>query len=144
MNVGTAKATRVTVSFLLEDLQLGTYTGGPDVPGRTTENGTNERFTWYVGTILPGETKSALNFATSLHSGHDSEVVPNWPGRIGVITATASAAQPEPGILSANNVAKVYAFARRAIQGGQLITCPPIDSRCFCPWTTCGRMQDTT
>ena len=62
MNIGTAKATGVTVSFLLEDLQLGSYQGAPYVPGRTTENGTNERFTRYVGTILPGETKTALIF----------------------------------------------------------------------------------
>ena len=111
-NVGTATATEVTLSFLLEDLQSGTFSFlrtpvniVPIITDKRTEDSTNERFTWEVGTILPGESSRALAFSTSLHPGHSTAQ------RIAVITATASSNQPEPDFLLANNVAKVYSFA---------------------------------
>ena len=102
-NAGTATATGVTVSFLLTDLQ--TYF--PSVIDKRTDNATKEqRFIWEVGTILPGETSSVhLTFDTVNHTGHTT-----WEW-IGVITATASSHQPEPGFLLANNVRKVYSYA---------------------------------
>ena len=113
-NTGTATATGVTVSFLLEDLQAGTFkeTRGVQHPtDMRTENSTNQRFTWEIGTILPGEASLNLRFSTKLHDGHTSA------NRIGVITATASANQPEPGILSANNVITIYSLAASTAGG---------------------------
>ncbi len=118
-NIGNATATGVTVSFLLEDLQagefLGSYVGGtrtsPTITDKRTEDNTNQRFTWEVGTILPGDTSPQLIFLTKLHPGRHSEVDTNWTGRVGVINATASSNSPEPDILSASNVVKVYSFA---------------------------------
>ena len=106
LNSGTATATEVTVEFLLEDLQADTN-DPPDVSDQRIVESTNQAFTWNIGTILPGESSPALEFSTELHSGHTT------PNRIGVITATAKALQPEPGNLSANNVIKVYSFAYR-------------------------------
>ena len=109
-NIGTATATGVTVSFLLEDLQAGTFstlpfgTAPPPPTDKSTVDSTNQTFTWEVGTIPPGETPGILKFSTSTHG--------NSPGdRIGVITATASSNQPEPGFLKSNNVIKVYSYA---------------------------------
>ena len=103
-NIGTATATGVTVSFLLEDLDLGPFTDTPSFPDEETDNtAKTTTFTWEVGTILPGGS-SEMTFATGLHSQSSSNV-------IGVINATAKAFQPEPGILSANNAIKIYSFA---------------------------------
>ena len=108
-NAGTETATGVTVSFLLEGLESD-FLGNspPSVIDKRTVNGTNERFTWEVGTILPGKTTGNLAFGTANHSGQ------NTPGYIGVITARASANQLEPGVLSANNVTRVYSFVETA------------------------------
>ena len=103
-NIGTATATGVTVLFLLEDLQTDTF-DSPNVTDQRTVDSTNQTFTWSVGTILPGEASNNLPFSTVNHSGHST-----WD-RIGVITATASSNQPEPNLLLANNVAKVYSWA---------------------------------
>ena len=54
-NIGTATATGVTVSFLLEDLQTNTTL---DITGKETVDNTNQRFTWEVGTVPPGEASS--------------------------------------------------------------------------------------
>ena len=106
-NIGTATATGVTVSFLLENLDLGPFTDSPTFPDTKMDNTTKQTtFTWEVGTILPGES-SEITFATGLHDAHSSA------NRIGVINATAKALQPEPGILSANNIIKFYSFAAR-------------------------------
>ncbi len=105
-NNGTATATGVTVSFLLEDLQTNALENTPSVIDKRTENSTNQTFIWEVGTILPSKTSGNLTFSTVNHSGHTT-----W-NRIGVITATASSHQPEPGSLLANNVTKVYSWAR--------------------------------
>ena len=105
-NIGTATATGVTVSFLLEDLQIGTLDEhSPSIINKRTENSTNQRFTWEVGTILPGETSDDLTFTTRLHSGHTTA------DRVGLITAEASSDQFERGFLLGNNIAKVYSFA---------------------------------
>ena len=101
-NIGTAKATGVTVSFLLEDLQTNTFSSSSSIT--TTEEGTNQRFTWEVGTISPGETSIELKFSTVNHSAHTT-----W-NRIGVTTATASSIQHEPDFLLANNITKVYSY----------------------------------
>ena len=111
LNLGTATATGVTVEFLLEDLEASDTFDTPNVTDQRTVDSTDQKFTYVIGTLLPGESSQSLIFSTKLHSGRASEVDPNWPGRIGVINATASANQPEPGILSANNVIKVYSFA---------------------------------
>ena len=105
-NVGTATATGVTVSFLLEDLEVSpSEVGSLRIANNRTENSTNQRFTWDAGTVLPRESSKILKFSTSNHSGHSTS------DRIGVITATASSNQLEPDFLQANNVAKVYSFA---------------------------------
>lgn len=109
-NSGTATATGVTVEFLLEDLQANDI-DMPSITGKETVDTTNQRFTWEIGTILPGQSSTRLVFSTSLHPGRFSEVVGGWRGRIGIINATASALQLEPGILSANNATKVYSYA---------------------------------
>ena len=100
-NLGTATATGVTVSFLLEDLQTNTIL---PITGKETVDNTNQRFTWEVGTVLPGETSSDLKFSTVNHSGHTTA------NRIGSTTATVSSDQQEPGLFLANNVAKVYSY----------------------------------
>ena len=102
-NVGTAAATGVTVSFLLEDLQTDKFVTSSSIT--TTETGTNQSFTWEVGTLLPGDIPVSLKFSTRNHAGHSTAQ------RIGVITATASSNQPEPGLLLGNNVTKVYSYA---------------------------------
>ena len=109
-NIGTATATGVTVSFLLEDLLTNNFevspTQAPPPPtDKRTVNSTDQRFTWEVGTLLPGASSGSLKFSTSNHSGHSTAK------RIGVITATASSDQPEPVILLASNVTKVYSYA---------------------------------
>ena len=112
-NIGTATATGVTVSFLLEDLDLGPFVDSPSFPDEEMDNiNKTMTFTWEVGTLLPGDESTDLEFATGLHDGHSTA------NRIGVINATAEALQPEPGILSANNVIKLYSFARTS--GGAL------------------------
>ena len=84
-NIGTATATGVTVSFLLEDLQdkcfrLRPMTIGAHSPtDKRTENTTNQRFTWEVGTVLPGETSLGLRFSTVAphqSAGHMGPVTP--------------------------------------------------------------------
>ncbi len=108
-NIGTATATGVTVSFLLEDLQASTFEtfpGGAPAPptDKSTVDSTNQSFTWEVGTLAPGETPGILKFSTRKHDNSSGDMV-------GVITATASSNQPEPGFLSSNNVIKVYSYA---------------------------------
>ena len=109
LNSGTATATGVTVEFLLEEVEANDFALlntviAASVTGKETVDSTNERFTWVIGTILPGESSESLIFSTSIHSGHTTA------DRIGVINATASANQPEPGKLSDNNVIKAYTF----------------------------------
>ena len=61
-NIGTATATGVTVEFLLEDLEAGTFAGSyveglltvPTITDKRTDNSTNQRFTWVVGDIPGG------------------------------------------------------------------------------------------
>ena len=119
-NIGTATATGVTVSFLLEDLDISTSAGSPDPPDKMIVDSTNQKFTWKFGNLSPGETSLPLSFSTGLHSGHTSA------GRVGVINATASSVSPEPDTLLGNNVAKVYSYARDTvsaayhIEGGKL------------------------
>ena len=79
-NNGTATATGVTVSFLLEDLEAFFRVNYPSVIDKRTEDNTNQRFIWEIGTIRPGETSDNLTFATQNHSGHTTAK------RIGVIT----------------------------------------------------------
>ena len=102
-NVGTAAATGVTVSFLLEDLQTDSFVTSSSIT--TTSTGTNQSFTWEVGTLLPGDFPVSLKFSARNHAGHATAK------RIGAITATASSNQPEPGPLLGNNVTKVYSYA---------------------------------
>ncbi len=104
-NNGTATATGVTVSFLLEDLHAPSLLNNSSIKDRRTVDKTNQRFTWLVGTILPGKTSGSLTFATQNHSGH------TIAKRIGVINATASSDQLEPHLLLANSVRKVYTYA---------------------------------
>ncbi len=108
-NIGTATATGVSVSFLVEDLEApDDDLAGTPITDKRTENTTNQRFTWEIGTVLPGATSTALEFGTVLHSGHTT-----WD-RVGVISATASSNEHEPGFLLANNDIKVYSFASSA------------------------------
>ena len=68
-NAGTATATGVTVSFLLEDLEASI--DAVSVTDHRTVDSTNQRLTWNIGTILPGETTfNQLAFSTRNHSGH--------------------------------------------------------------------------
>ena len=112
-NNGTATATGVSVSFMLEDLEAGSFellstTITPSITDKETVNTTDQRFTWVVGNILPGGASGKLAFSTSLHSGQTSV------GRIGVIKAEASSISHEPDVLLANNVKKVYSYAAAA------------------------------
>ena len=101
-NNGTATATGVTVSFLLEDLETSLDT--PSITDKMTEDGTNQSFTWEVGTLPPGGASRNLTFSTRRHSGVTTT------GEVGVINATASSFSPEPDTLLANNVRKVYTY----------------------------------
>ena len=108
-NNGTATATGVTVSFLLEDLQAGTFSflGSsltPPITGKETVNTTDQRFTWEVGTLPPGGASYKLMFSTSRHSGVATT------GEVGVINAEASSFSPEPDTLLSNNIKKVYSY----------------------------------
>ena len=105
-NAGTQTANGVAVSFLLEDLETSAFVSSSSIT--TTEEGTTQRFTWQVGTLSPGETSQKLTFNTFGHSGLTRD--PGDLNLIGVITATASSLQPEPDLLSANNVAKFYSY----------------------------------
>ena len=109
-NNGTATATGVAVSFLLEDLDTFEATSVSD---KRTVNGTDERFTWEVGTISPGDTSSNFEFSPDLHPGHRDDFISKGGSTylIGVITATASTDQPELAVLKANNVTTVYEYA---------------------------------
>ena len=107
-NNGTATATGVTISFLLEDLEVHTFAGSSPA---TTKNGANQRFTWEAGTLPPGGVSDNFTFSTKLHSVHSGNFVPG-SYRVGAITARASSITPEPGLLLANNVRKVYSFAQ--------------------------------
>ena len=106
-NNGTATATGVSVSFLLEDLQVGDFSGYAPT---TTKTGTTQSFATEVGTLSPGETKTAHEFNTDIHSARIPDVFPGWGGLVGFIEATASSHEPELDILLANNVKKVYSF----------------------------------
>ena len=108
-NNGTATATGVTVSFLLEDLEVADFQGYTPT---TSKTGTTQSFTVEVGTLTPGGSVTVAEFSTTLHSARHSEVVPNWPGLVGVINATADSLEPELDILRANNVLRVYSFIR--------------------------------
>ena len=55
--------------------------------------------------MVAGQESRKLTFDTRNHTGHKTAK------RIGVITATASADQPEPDLLLANNVRKIYSYA---------------------------------
>ncbi len=110
-NNGTATATGVSVSFLLEDLQtddsftFAASTIPPIITDKETVGTTTQRFTWVIGNIPPGSASEKLVFRTSLHSGHTST------GRIGSIRAEASSFSPEPDVLLDNNVKKFYSYA---------------------------------
>ena len=115
-NNGTATAVRVTVEFLLEDLETeDAELEGYDITGKETVGATNQRFRWVVGDIPPGGTSRGLLFDTTIHSGRLSEVIPGYKGRIGVINATASSSTPEPRALLANNNVKVYSYVRGSV-----------------------------
>ena len=101
-NNGTATATGVTVSFLLENLE--TSLDIPSITDKMTEDGTNQSFTWEVGTLPPGGASKNLTFSTWRHSSVTTI------GEVGVINATASSFSPEPDTLLANNVRKVYTY----------------------------------
>ena len=100
-NNGSAAATGVTISFLLEKLQAGTFDGA--IPP-TTKTGTTQSFTMEAGTIPPGEIRTVAQFSTIRHSAISSGNV------LGVINAKVSSLEPEPGILSANNAIKLHSF----------------------------------
>ncbi len=111
-NIGTAPASGVTVSFLFENLQIA-ISDEAKVKSVRTVNDYNQRFTWEVGTLHPGETSQVLLLSPRIHSTHRSELmaVPSdWPGMSGVINAVASTVSPEPDMLLANNVIKFYEF----------------------------------
>ncbi len=118
-NNGTATAIGVSVSFMLEDLQVSesanpshdptfqfaATTITPIITDKETVDTTNQRFTWVIGNMPPGSASEKLVFSTSLHSGHTSA------GRIGSIRAEASSFSPEPDALLDNNVKKFYSYA---------------------------------
>lgn len=110
-NNGTATATGVSVSFLLEDLQAGasftfvSSTITPIITDKETVDTTNQRFTWVIGNMPPGSVSNKLEFRTRLHTGHTST------GRIGSIRAEVSSLSPEPDGLLDNNVKKFYSYA---------------------------------
>ena len=113
-NLGNIAATGVTISFLLEDLEI---TAG-SVPSKITDSKTvgdsNQTFTWDAGTILPGESSAGVGFPTSLHSHYCPPGTPppcNDAPRIGAIQATASSDQFEPDLLLPNSVIKIYSYA---------------------------------
>ena len=135
-NIGTATATGVAVSFRLEDLDLGPFSDSPVFPDTQMDN-TNKTttFTWEAGTLLPGGS-SQIEFATGLHDGHTTG------NRIGVINATAKALQPEPGILSANNVIKIYSFA--ADTTGSSLHMKGNRLALLLSWTTWSRLREPT
>ena len=101
-NNGTATATGVTVSFLLEDLEADDNDLGSSIRDKRTEDNTNQSFTWEAGTIPPGGS-TLVEFSAVLHSGVS---LTSGEYRIGVINAKASSIEPEPDILLANNVHK--------------------------------------
>ena len=109
LNIGTATATGVTVSFHIQDLQASDtdIASSPIMDKRTDDDTKEQSFTWEVGTILPGSASGKLTFSTGIHQGYD---VPR-PSKIGVITATAYSIQPEPDFLLGNNEIKVYSFS---------------------------------
>ena len=104
-NNGTATATGVTVSFLLERLEVPSSRLG-DITGAETVNATSQKFTWEIGTISPGGTSSNLIFRTDLHTGHNG--LPPAGSRFGSIRARAFSISPEPVELQANNVIEIY------------------------------------
>ena len=109
-NVGTVTATGVTVSFHFKDLEANSSDiASAAITDKETDNSKKEQtFTWEVGTILAGGKSGEFKFATVNHPGYTTG------GRIGVITATASSNQPEPGLLSGSNKIKVYSFIAAA------------------------------
>ena len=123
-NNGTATAAGVTVSFRIKDLEAGAFTGSfvagtqinPTITNKMDEDGTNQTFTWEIGTIPAGETSAQLIFSTRLHPGHRAaaDAVNNWPGMFGVITARVSSLPSEPDFLLANNEIKIYSFAEQS------------------------------
>ena len=132
-NNGTATATGVTVSFLLEDLQAGTisFLGSartPSITGKETVNTTDQRFTWEVGTLPPGGASDKLMFSTSRHSGVTTT------GEVGVINAEASSFSPEPDTLLSNNIKKVYSYfasssgATLHMRGNKLVLLLSVDN----------------
>ncbi len=109
-NNGTATATGVTVSFLLEGLEASAADLGSSITGIETVNNINQRLTWEIGTIPPGGiTINPVVFSTTLHSNTPTLSVGEY--RVGVINATASSIEPEPDLLMGNNVIKLYSFA---------------------------------
>ena len=116
-NTGTEIAVGVTASFILEDLEVsrGEFKDkndrsiSRDIRDITTnQSRVMQSFTWDVGTLPPGETKE-LVFGTSLHTGYP--YVLQRAGHIGMIRAEVSSLSPEPEILLANNIIKIYSLA---------------------------------
>ena len=127
-NIGNATASGVTVSFRLEDLKATGLLNTPHLSDKKiVDSGANQgftEFTWEAGTIPPGGTAQSLIFGTSRLSSQTTNLV-------GVINATASSFQPEPNILLANNVIKVYSYSdvnKRHMDGNRLALLLSVDN----------------
>ncbi len=127
-NIGTATASGVTVSFRLEDLKAIGLLNTPHLSDKKIVDSAPDQgfteFTWEVGTIPPGGTAQSLIFSTSLLSSQTTHLV-------GVINATASSLQPEPDVLLANNVIKVYSYTesgKRHMDGNRLALLLSVDN----------------
>ena len=129
-NAGTATAVGVIVSFDLDDLEIRKDSDFSPPPDTTTvpcddqeQELTCQEFSWKFGSLLPGETSKPFTFPTWTHSGIN-DMASDWKGRVGTIKATASSNSPEPDMLMANNVIKVYSFGynsfSRHMPGGEL------------------------
>ena len=105
-NLGNTTATAVTISFLLEDLEVAAGNLPSSITDSKTVDGSNQTFTWDAGTIPPGGSSQGVSFPTKLHSAYGASDVP----KIGVINATASSRQSEPDLLLPTNVIKIYSY----------------------------------
>ena len=110
-NLGNIAATGVTISFLLEDLEITAGDVDHTIMDRKTVDDSNQTFTTDQGTILPGEVSSGQSFSTVLHSHYCPSSPCNDAPRIGSIQATASSDQPEPDLLLPNSSIKIYSYA---------------------------------
>ena len=105
-NLGNIAATGVTITFLLEDLEIAAGSVPSTITDSKTVDDSNQTFTWDAGTILAGGSSQGVSFPTELHSAYGDSDVP----KIGVINATASSHQFEPDLLLPNSVIKIYSY----------------------------------